>query len=234
MTLARSAWPIVLVAGGAAFAAHLLCGWFCSGPLLLLALLAWFVFRDPPREVPPAPLGIVSPVDGRVLQVEEVRDPYLDRDARKITLRMQWWGPYLIRSPSEGKVCQQWYLPQGLNAADLPKADAACIAGDSHPAQPRYAMRVRTDEGDEVVLVLRGGMISTRFVSLVRSGGRIGQGQRCGLLRFGGLVEVYVPVVSRVKVTTGATVQAGSDIIASLVHRAGAGSAEPKEVFESV
>ncbi|MEK7321912.1 MAG: phosphatidylserine decarboxylase, partial [Pseudomonadota bacterium] len=123
---------------------------------------------------------------------------------------------------------------RGLNAADLPKADAVCIAGDSRPSQPRYAMRVRTDENDEVVLVLRGAMISTRFVSLVRSGGRIGQGQRCGLLRFGGLVEVYVPVVSRVKVAAGATVRAGSDIIASLVHKAGAGSAEPKEVLESL
>lgn len=234
MSLARSAWPIILSAVAAAMIAYLWCGWFCAGPVLLLTALLWFFFRDPSRKIPAAPLGVVSPVDGRVLRVEEARDLYLDRDAYKITVRMQWWGPYIIRSPSEGKVCQQWSLPQGLNAGDLPQADAAAIADDNRPAQPRYAMRVRTDEDDEIVLVLRGAMLSTRFVCLARSGERLGQGQRCGLLYYGGVAEIYLPAVSRVKVAAGATVRAGSDIIASLVHKAGAGSAESKEVLESL
>ena len=234
MLVSRSAGPIVLLAAVAAFVAFALCGVFCALPLLVLTGLLLFFFRDPPREVPPAPLGVVSPVDGRVRLVEALRDPYLGRDAYKISIRMHWWGPYVTRSPIEGKVCQQWYLPQGLNPRDLPHADMASIASDTHPRQARYAMRVRTDEDDEVVFVLRGALISQRLICLVQAGERIGQGQRCGLLRFAGTVDVYVPDNSRVNVAPGATVRAGSDIIATLVHKSGAESAETKEVLESL
>ena len=45
-------------------------------------------FRDPPREVPSQPNAVLSPADGRVLVVEKARDPYLDRDALKISIFM--------------------------------------------------------------------------------------------------------------------------------------------------
>ena len=38
---------------------------FVPLPVLLLAFL-WLVFRDPRRTIPAAPLGVMSPVDGRV------------------------------------------------------------------------------------------------------------------------------------------------------------------------
>ncbi len=232
--VSRSAAPIILLATAAAFVAFVLCGWRCATPLLLLIALLVYFFRDPPREVPPAPLGIVSPVDGRVRLVELVRDPYLNRDAYKIGIRMQWWGPYITRGPTEGKIAQQWYLPQGLNPRDLPGADTASIASDARPRQARYAMMVRTDEDDEVVFVMRGALISQRLICLVQAGERIGQGQRCGLMRFAGTVEVYLPASSRVNVAPGAPVRAGADIIASLVHNAGAADAVSKEVLESL
>jgi len=218
MTINRSARPLVLFAIVAASIGYLVCGLHCAWPLIAIAVLLLYVFRDPRREIPALPLAIVSPVDGRVQTVSVMRDPYLGRDAIRITLHMPWWGPYVTRSPTEGKICHQWYLPRGLHGGDL-KADAAAIAADAAPREARYAMMVRTDERDEVTLALRGPWIAQRLLCLMRPGQRIGQGQRFGLLRFAGKVDVYVPAGSRVAVEPGGKVRAGSDIIATLVHR---------------
>ena len=43
-----------------------------SIPFWVLTLLLIFLFRDPHRKVPALPLGIVCPVDGRVIAIEEV------------------------------------------------------------------------------------------------------------------------------------------------------------------
>jgi phosphatidylserine decarboxylase len=50
-------------------------------------------------------------------------------------------------------------------------------------------------------------------------GQRTGQGQRCGYVPFGSRVEVLLPAGIRVRVTVGDVVRAGSDVIATLVHK---------------
>src|SRR3569623_2922150 len=132
MTINRSAWPLVLFAIVAAATGYLVCVLHCAWPLIAIAVLLLYVFRDPRREIPALPLAIVSPVAGRVQTVRVLRGPYLGRDAIRITLRMPWWGPYVTRSPTAGKKCRQWYLPRGLHGGDL-QADAAAIAADAAP-----------------------------------------------------------------------------------------------------
>ena len=75
----------------------------------LIPLLLIFLFRAPTRQIPPEPLGVLSPVDARVTAIEDARDGFLDRDAKKISLamgffaiccwalllRLESWGPEL-------------------------------------------------------------------------------------------------------------------------------------------
>lgn len=56
-------------------------------PFLLL-LLALYLYRDPRRQIPPLPLAILSPADGQVEYVKKDYDPYLDRQAIRIRLRV--------------------------------------------------------------------------------------------------------------------------------------------------
>lgn len=234
MTINPSARPLVLFAVIAALAGQLLCGLHCAWPLIAIAVALLYVFRDPRRRVPAAPLGIVSPVDGCVQELATLRDPYLGRDAVKITLRMNWWGPYVLRSPAEGKVCNQWYLPRGVTAEDLPQGEPAAAAADPSASQPRFVIVVRTDEGDDIVVALRGPWIAQRLTCEVRAGQRIGQGQCCGLLRFGGRVDVYVPAASRIGIEAGARVAGGADIIATLVHKHADDVVNTNEVTEAL
>lgn len=219
MTIAREAWLLILVAVAAALLAYLSCGPQCAAPLIVIALIIGYLFRDPPCRIPPSPLGVVSPVDGRVLEVGEVNDPFLGRKAVKITVRMLLLGPFVMRSPTEGQVLQQWHLPEGLDPHLMANVDAATLVRDSTARQGRYAIWVQTDEKDDVVVVLRGVLISQRLRCGVQVGERIGQGKRCGLIQFAATADVYVPAKSRIEVKPGDSVKAGSAIIAALVHK---------------
>ena len=200
--IAREGWVYVLLVGAAALLAQYTVGTAPAFWLWLLSLGLLYLFRDPPRRVPASPLGVVSPVDGLVLSVEEANDPWLGRPALRIVLGMRPQGVFSVRSPVEGKVSKQWLPVRG------------------EPSRPRgYAQWVRTDEGDDIVLVIKPALVVRRPVCYVEAGQRVGQGQRCGYIPFGTRLEVFLPEGTRVSVEPGQKVFSGTDIIASLIHK---------------
>ncbi len=207
--IARPGWPYVAAALLPALLLQFSHGFLWALPFWLLAAVLAFLFRDPERRVPAAPLAVVSPVDGKVTSVENCRDPYLERAAVCIGLRMNPLGVYTTRSPIEGKIMEVWFVPAGGRPADP--------AGNGRPLD-HYAIWVQTDEADDVVLVIQVPRRRPRPRCYVNIGERIGQGQRCGMVGFGGEVSVFVPSNARIEVEKGARVRAGSDILATLVH----------------
>ncbi|HKJ22389.1 MAG TPA: phosphatidylserine decarboxylase [Gammaproteobacteria bacterium] len=203
--------PIVLVIAVAAVIAAMTAGLWWSAPAWLLVLVAAYVLRDPVRVTTTAPLAIVSPVDGRVYSVGAATDPYLHREALLIRMRMNLRGAYVIRSPIEGKVFDQWF------AANHPPQER-------EPAEARGARHravwVKTDEGDDITLVMHPGCWLCRPRFRTATGERVGHGQRSGFLLGGAaLVDVYVPPSSRLDCSAGDRVLAGSTIISTLVHK---------------
>ena len=87
-----------------------------------------------------------------------------------------------------------------------------------HDEAKTFAQWIQSDEGDDVVLIVESGLLNSRPQCYAHSGERIGQGQRCGYIRFGAPVHVLIPSSSRISVAVGDQVNAGSDIIATLVH----------------
>lgn len=207
--LAREGWPHAALIVGAAAATHYFAGWVWAAPLWLATLFILQFFRDPPRRIPAAPNGIVAPADGRVIAVGEVRDPFLKRPARRISIFMNVFNVHSNRSPTEGKVMERWYHKGGFVNAALDKAAES---------NERNALWIRTDEGDDVVVVQVAGLIARRILCYVQPGERIGQGERYGYIRFGSRVDVYLPTSSAVKVALGDKVKGASDIIAFLTH----------------
>ncbi len=224
--IAREGWIWIVLAITAASIAYLNVGVF-SAPLWLLAAFLVFLFRDPHRKIPAIPLGIVCPVDGKVVAIEKVRDAYLDRDAICISIKMGFTSVYSAHSPMEGKIMEQWLeVPRKIAPITTVK--------NSEPDKyiVTYAQWVQSDEKDDVVLVIEANTFLPRPQCYAQSGDRIGQGQRCAFLRFGTQVDVLVSVSTRVDVNVGDKVLAGADIIATLV-RANAVSQSPIELVGS-
>jgi phosphatidylserine decarboxylase len=167
-------------------------------PLALFAYL-FLIFSDPVRPVPAVPLGVVSPVDGTVIDVGLTDSGALGGEAQKITLRISTLGTYTARCPVEGKIMD-------LNT------DAGHLAIGSS------GLWLRTDESDDVVLTFSGYRFGLAPRAFMRYGERAGQGQRCAFLRLTRIAQVELPLIARVLVAPGDTVSAGSDVLAKLPH----------------
>lgn len=200
--IARQGWPLIAALLVLAVAAKIFLGWTSAAVVLVFVLAVAFIFRDPGREIPPAPLAIVSPASGTVTDIETVTDPWLERQARKCSINMSLLDVHSLRSPTEGKVMDQW---------------------SSEPQEPgirrRYTYHIRTDEGDDVVLSLAMGALAVMVRLTMTCGDRVGQGQPCGFLFFAGVIELYVPESTRLAVQKGDRIDSGTGIIGKLIHK---------------
>ena len=169
--------------------------------IVLLFFIEVLIFRDPRRSVPAAPLGAVSPVDGRVIETGLADRGVLQGEAHRIRIRVDALGTYTARAPVEGKV-------MNLSSASVEKP------GDYQT----NAMWLQTDEGEDVVLQFDGYRLGLAPRSFVRYGERVGQGQRCAYLRLARIAEVHLPIESKVLVQPGQLVAAGTDLIGKLPH----------------
>jgi phosphatidylserine decarboxylase len=204
--IAREGWPfiagIVLISIAASF-----WSWAAALPLWLVALFVIQFFRDPPRAAPEGADNVLSPADGRVVAVEQVRDPYADREALKISVFMNVFNVHSNRSPVNGHVANVTYFPGRFFNAALDKASLE---------NERSAMVLRTPQGHVVTAVQIAGLVAKRILSYAQPGETLYAGQRYGFIRFGSRVDVYLPVDARPRVTIGDKVQATSTVLAVL------------------
>jgi phosphatidylserine decarboxylase len=205
--IAREGWPFLAVAFVVALAMSLASWW-------LLAALAWIAFafilqffRDPPREIPPQAYAVLSAADGRVVSVGIARDPYLDRDALKISVFMNVFNVHSNRSPVDAEVRQTWYHKGSFLNAALDKASLE---------NERSALQLVTPSGTEVTCVQIAGLIARRILCYASRGDRLARGQRYGFIRFGSRVDLYLPPDAVPRARVGDKVYATESIVAQL------------------
>ena len=99
--IAREGWLVLLAAFAAALIATWLIGWW-SIPFWIWAVFALQFFRDPARVPPMDADAVISPADGRIVAVENVSDPYLEREALKISVFMNVFNVHSNKSPVDG------------------------------------------------------------------------------------------------------------------------------------
>ncbi len=197
--VAREGWPFILLAAALALFCGVYVSVWLSIPFALLTLYAIAFFHEPERELPRSPLAIAAPLDGRILHRRESFDPYLERDAIKISVEVNPLGAYCIRAAVEGKVLELIpgrRLPRGITAS-----------------------WIQTDDRDDVVVVITRGSLFGARPCVCNFGDRVGQGRRCGFRRLARHLDVYLPPNSRVEVKNGQYVRAGQDVLAYLVHK---------------
>ena len=171
-----------------------------GGPIGLFVVL-FLIFRDPRRQIPAVPLGVVSPVDGRVVAVDLVDQDVLQGEAHRVVIRINSLGAYTARCPVEGKIL-----------------DLRSVGSEPGMEYRTNALWVQTDESDDVVLQFRGYRFGFAPKSFVRFGERVGQGSRCAYLRLARFAEIYVSIDSKILVKAGQKVVAGSDLLGKLPH----------------
>jgi phosphatidylserine decarboxylase len=189
--------PLVLVAGGlAGFGLYWLGGFF-----LLLALLVLNFFRDPDRKIPAEPEVVVSPADGRVVEIKE--ETYDGHPGRRVSIFMSPLDVHVNRSPITGTVREVKY-----------RKGAFRIASESR-ASVENEQNVFTVEGEEGRVVVKqiAGALARRIVFWKHPGDRLERGERVGLIKFGSRVDVVLDLGVELRVKVGDRVRAGSSIV---------------------
>jgi len=194
---------LVVGIGGA-----LLVGWWLVVPCAVaLGLSLWF-FRDPERRPPGNPSLIVSPADGRVVDIRRVQeDEMLGAAANRVSIFMSPLNVHVNRSPIAGVIERIRHTPGRFHAAFADKAS---------DENERTAVLV-AGGGRRYLVVQIAGAVARRIVCRKAEGEQLERGERYGMIMFGSRVDVYLPLDVRVCVTLRMRVRAGTTAIAEVV-----------------
>lgn len=205
--ITREGWPWLLATLLVALLVYQNLGPLPAVPLWWLVIFVAIFFWESDRSIPPRPMGVVAPVDGKVVAVEDMHDELLDRPSRRVAIRVRPFASYMLRAATEGQITE-------LGAEARAKLEG------------RSASWLRTDEGQDVLMVVEAGSLLGVRPCRIAYGQRVGQGRRCGVRRAARQLDVYVPAESRLEVTEGESVTGGETVIATLVKPAEPTSAE--------
>ena len=171
----------------------------------LFLFVTWF-FRDPERSVPEDPNAIVSPGDGKIVEIISEKDPLLDEAYTRVSIFLNVFNVHVNRVPISGKIQATRYNPgKFFNAA-------------SHKASlDNEQSAILLNNGHVTILVKQiAGLIARRIVCWAKEGDEYQRGQRFGLIRFGSRVDIFLPEGTDIKVEIGDIVSGGSSIIGYL------------------
>ncbi len=176
---------------------------------LVVTFLTVNFFRDPERITPTGPGLVVSPADGKIVEVERVReDIFLRCETIKISIFMSIFNVHVNRIPYSGKVNTVKHWPGKFLSANKRNASFE---------NERNAVLLDMEGERQLVVVQVAGLIARRIVCWARPGDYVTRGERYGMIRFGSRLDVYVPLNSNIKVKRGDKVRAGESVLCQLV-----------------
>lgn len=198
------------VAGSAAVAlltAVLGVAWIFAIAAVVSLWVFWF-FRDPERAIPEGDSSVVSPADGRVVEIAEIKeDRFTKEPMTRVSIFLNIFNVHVNRVPCSGIVKKILYRPGQFLAA------SQSAASDSNEQNAVFVVR---DDGRAVVFVQIAGLIARRIVSWIAEGERVGKGDRFGMIRFGSRADLFLPKDFEIRVRVGETVRGGETIIGEL------------------
>lgn len=175
------------------------------------AFVAYF-FRDPDRVTPLREGLVISPADGRVSAIEEVRPPEEmglgDEPRKRVSIFLSVLDVHINRAPVAGRIVSTSYTPGLFLNAELDKASED---------NERCSIVIQPSLGEKIGVVQIAGLIARRIVTFVEEGTSVGVGERFGLIRFGSRVDVYLPPEAGVLVAVGQISIGGETVIADMM-----------------
>ncbi len=207
MKLASEGYPFILVFGFATGVAAYLGGLlFAFVPFLLMLFMCYF-FRDPERDVPSERDVFVSPADGKVFLVRDVREEkYLHTETKEVSIFMSPLDVHVNRAPCDGTV---------KKVTRNKGRFAAAYREDSSLTNENIEVVLETAYGD-IMLRQVAGFVARRAVCRKKEGDRLARGDRYGMIKFSSRLDIYLPRNSTIAVKVGDRVKAGETVVAKV------------------
>lgn len=201
----------LVVLGSGALLLALLMGlawWPLALPGLVVAgLIVWF-FRNPRRVIPNQVGTVVSPADGKLVEICEVDDPELGPMWR-FGIFLSIFNVHANRASLPGRVMSVRYRPgKMLNA----------LRPESARENENLDIELASDDLNGRVIRIRQitGQFARRIVCWARVGDVFSRGEMYGMIKLGSRTELWIPRAESLEVVAevGQKVRAGSTVFA--------------------
>lgn len=174
--------------------------------LIVLLLLVLQFFRNPKRNFTVHPDQVLSPVDGKVVVIEEVFEKEYFNDKRiQVSVFMSPINVHVTRHPVGGKVVYSKYHPGKYLVAWHPKASED---------NERTTVVVNNKSFGDVLYRQIAGALAKRIVNYAKINQEVSQAADSGFIKFGSRVDVFLPLDAKIKVALNQKVKGGISIIA--------------------
>ena len=176
--------------------------------LFVFLFLILQFFRNPKRNTILNDNTVVSPVDGKVVVIEEVFEPEYFKEKRlQVSVFMSPINVHVTRYPISGKVNFSKYHPGKYLVAWHPKASTE---------NERTTVVVENPIYGEVLYRQIAGALAKRIVNYAVEGDAAVQGTDSGFIKFGSRVDLYLPLDTKINVELNQKVRGGESIIAEV------------------
>jgi|TARA_Y200000002_G_scaffold373112_1_gene371738 phosphatidylserine decarboxylase len=176
--------------------------------LLLVFILILQFFRNPKRNTQPDDAHVISPVDGKVVVIEEVQEPEYFKDKRlQVSVFMSPINVHVTRYPIGGKVLFSKYHPGKYLVAWHPK---------SSELNERTTVVVENPKFGKVLYRQIAGALARRIVNYAKKDQNVIQGSDAGFIKFGSRVDLFLPLDTKLDVKLNQKVRGGETVIAKL------------------
>ncbi len=175
------------------------------GVLGFLLLFTLNFFRDPQRVTPNGDNLVVSPADGEVVLIKDVKeDDYLKTDGVQVSIFMSPLNVHVNRFPITGTVGYFKHIPGEF-----------LVAFEDKSSDRNERTLIGVERGKTRILFKQiAGFVARRIIADVKIGDAVVAGARFGMIRFGSRVDVIMPKGSAVKVQLGEKTVAGETVLA--------------------
>ena len=175
--------------------------------LILMLVFVLQFFRNPKISVKKNENHILSPVDGKVVIIEEVFEPEYFKDKRlQVSVFMSPINVHVTRYPVSGNIIFSKYHPGAYLVAWHPK---------SSTKNERTTVVIENDNFEKILYRQIAGALARRIVNYAKVGNSAIQGEDAGFIKFGSRVDLFLPIGTKVNVKLNQSVKGGVTVIAS-------------------
>ena len=175
-----------------------------SVSIVILLLILQF-FRNPVRNTIINEKHIISPVDGKVVNIKKVYEKEYFKDKRlQVSIFMSPLNVHVTRYPISGKVKFSKYHPGKYLVAWHPK---------SSEKNERTTIVIENEIVGEILYRQIAGALARRIVNYAEVGQNVIQGEDAGFIKFGSRVDLFLPVDSTLNIEINQHVRGGENII---------------------
>ena len=169
---------------------------------LILLIFTFYFFRDPERVVPIGDDILVSPADGLITNITEIKEG--KKLYTKVSIFLSIFNVHIQRLPISGEVTKVDYIEGKFINATLDKA-----------SDENERLKITIKNGNNLIYVTQiAGLIARRIVNYVKPNENINQGERYGIIKFGSRVDIEFPNNFKLLVNEGQQCIGGETIIA--------------------